>query len=767
MNKLIQVQMTRNGTTQTRTFNYDQGGQGVMLLSAINPENGTVTYTYNADATLASRRDAKNQTVNYSYDGYKRLTQVLRPDGTQDNYSYDTQPYGASVNTQGRLAAVTFAGRPDPNTNAATAFANIYNYNAAGQVTAKRLQITRGSLQPTVLEADYNYDNEGHPTSVTYPTTANNGQGIGGPGPTYSYTYDSMGRLYSMAQTNGPLFNNSQNLPVTFVQSTSYGVANELLSIAGNANAGYNGETRSYNSLFQLTQVTANSNLSALVNMQYTYPDGANIGKITKQKNWISGEEVQYQYDSLGRMITAQTTASSQGSAWGYSYSYDGFGNLLAKNVTQGNPSAGWSGGADPATNRAGGGNYDANGNMTSNPLGQMTYDVENRLTSVSGENYGYDPSNKRIQKQLTNGVEEIHFYGAAGERLGIYNLQINGSSVSCGMSSLNIYFGGKRIGRVYSYGNTGFVGLDRLGSDGGLNSYPWGEEKTTTTQNTDKYATYYRDGTGLDYADQRYYSSIMGRFLTPDPAMEGVASLIGTQNQSFENMDLENPQSWNLYAYVEGDPVNFSDPTGLVKSYCQEHPLSPDCPDGISTKDDLPPARRPKELPPPQEGPGIVGPKIVWTPPKQPKTKTTSTKTSQTDPCTRGFYVFGGDIIPLFKLPVVGKIGFEALALVGWDREKGFFHGGIGAATIGHVAIGVDATRYWKGWQEELTPIGIGGYENEPPEVGDGGGNGRRPGVGEIGAGGFVTRGAQGIWGSIGSFGGGFYGNLFGGSCQ
>jgi RHS repeat-associated protein len=192
---------------------------------------------------------------------------------------------------------------------------------------------------------------------------------------------------------------------------------------------------------------------------------------------------------------------------------------------------------------------------MTSNPLGQMTYDVENRLTSVSGENYGYDPSNKRIQKQLTNGTEEIHFYGARGERLGIYNLQINGSSLSCGMSSLNIYFGGKRIGRVYSYGNTSFVGLDRLGSDGGLNSYPWGEEKTTTTQNTDKFATYYRDGTGLDYADQRYYSSIMGRFLTPDPykANNGASG------------DPAEPQSWNRYAYVLGDPVNYYDPEGLV----------------------------------------------------------------------------------------------------------------------------------------------------------------------------------------------------------
>ena len=69
--------------------------------------------------------------------------------------------------------------------------------------------------------------------------------------------------------------------------------------------------------------------------------------------------EVRYTYDSLGRLSSAQTT----GPAWGYSYSYDGFGNLLAKNVTKGNPSAGWSGGADPATNR-GWGSFDANGNL-------------------------------------------------------------------------------------------------------------------------------------------------------------------------------------------------------------------------------------------------------------------------------------------------------------------------------------------------------------------------------------------------------------------
>jgi RHS repeat-associated protein len=63
------------------------------------------------------------------------------------------------------------------------------------------------------------------------------------------------------------------------------------------------------------------------------------------------------------------------------------------------------------------------------------------------------------------------------------------------------------------------------------------------------QYATHQKDATGLHYADQRYYQSSWGRFLTPDPAEAG---------------DLGAPQSLNLYAYVMGDPVNLNDPEGL-----------------------------------------------------------------------------------------------------------------------------------------------------------------------------------------------------------
>ncbi len=54
----------------------------------------------------------------------------------------------------------------------------------------------------------------------------------------------------------------------------------------------------------------------------------------------------------------------------------------------------------------------------------------------------------------------------------------------------------------------------------------------------------------GLDYFGARYYASTMGRWLSPDPG--GVA---------FSNPT--NPQSWNLYSYVQNNPLGAVDPDG------------------------------------------------------------------------------------------------------------------------------------------------------------------------------------------------------------
>lgn len=103
------------------------------------------------------------------------------------------------------------------------------------------------------------------------------------------------------------------------------------------------------------------------------------------------------------------------------------------------------------------------------------------------------------------------------------------------------LYFAGRRL-----------QSTDRLGFKANAKLLPSGEEITSpTTDNTgQKFATYFRDAGGLDYADQRYYTAVMVRFMTADPyiASAGVSE----------------PSSWNRYGYVGGDPINRVDPRGL-----------------------------------------------------------------------------------------------------------------------------------------------------------------------------------------------------------
>src|SRR5262249_1622536 len=72
--------------------------------------------------------------------------------------------------------------------------------------------------------------------------------------------------------------------------------------------------------------------------------------------------------------------------------------------------------------------------------------------------------------------------------------------------------------------------------------------------KNDYKFTGQKRDETGLDYFGARYYSNSFGRFVTPDwsatPAPVPFARL-------------NNPQTLNLYAYVDNNPINGIDADG------------------------------------------------------------------------------------------------------------------------------------------------------------------------------------------------------------
>ncbi|HEY7336734.1 MAG TPA: RHS repeat-associated core domain-containing protein, partial [Bryobacteraceae bacterium] len=440
-------------------------------------------------------------------------------------------------------------------------FTETYTYTQPGGVASKSLSAIRSFVgwngMPTpagaTLGASFTYDNEGRMLTEQYPgSTTIDGTGTGlitTAGPNLSYTYDSMGRLYSLTdQTSGE----------QTIQSAAYTAAGQLQQLVGGGYFGsFGSETRTYNSMLQLTQLSSGASGSNAVNIQYNYSATQNNGKIVSQTDLISGEQVSYTYDSLNRLATALSNSAT--APWGQSFTYDGFGNLTNVNVISGSaPTLGVT--YDPATNH---GSYaDANGNsMSGSCCGFYTYDVENRIVQTPGYGamyYSYAPGNKRVWRGTgtpnTTGsnpqqTDELTLWGPSGQKLGSWQMSVQNvpgyPELSCAAATgTNIYFGSKLIKNA-----GGWVYADRLGSVGKY--YPYGQERPSATQNgKEKFTGYFRDAeTGLDYADQRYEAPGMGRFLTADPYRASVGAA--------------DPGSWNRYAYTRGDPINRIDRLG------------------------------------------------------------------------------------------------------------------------------------------------------------------------------------------------------------
>lgn len=304
---------------------------------------------------------------------------------------------------------------------------------------------------------------------------------------------------------------------------------------------------RSYNGRNQMTRQT----VTGQMDIQYFYSATNNDGRPTGSKDVISGEEVTYLYDELGRLTRAETV----GPQWGNSYVFDGFGNLKQKDVTKGvAPTLSLQ--IDGNTNRIAAGQgfgYDNNGNLTTRPGQTLTYDIDNRLAQVTysggSETYSYYANNQRMKKGDT-----YYFYGAGGEELGTFALITY-------QGETNPKWIRGRV-KVQSIGGAMWINgelqySDRLGSvvrKGGVTQryYPDGEDRDTGAAGPKHFATYENDdATGLHYAQQRYYENSVGRFLTADPYQASSGP--------------SDPGSWNRYSYVQSDPINGNDPEGLM----------------------------------------------------------------------------------------------------------------------------------------------------------------------------------------------------------
>ena len=415
-------------------------------------------------------------------------------------------------------------------------FREMYSYSTAGQVTGKRLKVSglysgAYAVATDFLESSYTFDNEGRMTRHIYPAAQVGGAEVGGTD--LNYGFDAMGRLNTL-------------LSPGLISGVTYNAAGQPTAI-NSAHPLVNSETRVYNVLGQMTSLTNG------LRFEYDFPATGNDGRITAQRTYSASntlvETNTYNYDSLSRLTAAS------GGGWNATYGYDGFTNLLTvagtgpslMNIT-----------VNPTNNRVNGWTYEANGNVTQQGSFSGSYDVENRLSEASKNGavrYGYRADNRRIyeSKRGTENaggdtIEEFVTYWDAGRRMCLYKMvwATTPNSFVFAKAEENLYFGPKalRLGPITGYDWP--LAVDRLGSirrGSGKDHFPYGQENPSTTAgDKEKYATYrHAAATDLSYADQRYYATGTGRFMTADPAGDGL----------------------NWYAYVGGDPVNGSDPRG------------------------------------------------------------------------------------------------------------------------------------------------------------------------------------------------------------
>jgi RHS repeat-associated protein len=282
----------------------------------------------------------------------------------------------------------------------------------------------------------------------------------------------------------------------------------------------------------------------------YQYDGAGNIVK-------IGGGH--YLYDKVSRLTEGLVRTDHT-----QSYSYDAFGNItsITTNGEKSYINVSWSSNrlSAPVT-------YDAAGNLVSR--GGITYEwyPTGELSSRTGpglnRRFLYDAGGERLASEnLLNGVQTYTIRGLDGKVLRTYELEDGVWT----WTKDYIYRAGQLLASETPAGTNHFT-LDHLGSirvvtDGSGAYlkyhvyYPFGEEAGTEWEDEAmKFTGHERDLEGttdtdddLDYMHARYYSPIVGRFLSVDP----VEGKLGTS------------QNWNRYSYVLNNPMIYIDPNGL-----------------------------------------------------------------------------------------------------------------------------------------------------------------------------------------------------------
>jgi RHS repeat-associated protein len=515
-----------NAAGESSTYTYDALDR---ITSVTDPAGKKITLQYDAAGRILSVSDQKGATTAMAYDGFGRLARETAPDGRVTTYAY---------RLDNLLAGITYAD--------GTVVSYLYDAN-------KRL--TRETAGSEAI--NFAYDARGDLTQAS------------GAGGTVSYTYDAAGRVLTET-SGGRTITSTRNAEGERTQfslqsgtTTQYardarGLITQITAGPGTfslARDALGRRTRlglpngsvaayAYDAAGQLQKLTHDGTFDATY--QYTYDAAGRILNIAgAEAGWT------YAYDTLGRLVSADRPGES------HAYAYDEVGNVLG-------------GGAEYDTaNRlvqdaAKAYTYDGRGNLTlerdkaSGARTAYTWNARNQLTRVdfyaaaTGAasrtiTYTYDALGRRASKTDRGVVQRFVYDG--------YDLVATLGPTNATQATTTFGPGIDDPLATVAAAGTRFYSTDHLGSVVALSDassvttrFSYGPYGTTTVTGEVPFMSFAytgreQDAEDLYYYRTRYYSPSKMRFLSEDTI--GLAGGI------------------NLYRYVDGNPVNNTDPTG------------------------------------------------------------------------------------------------------------------------------------------------------------------------------------------------------------
>lgn len=495
------------------TVQYDPANQ---VLSTKDPAGAVTTYTYDQNGNLESLKDARDGITTWAYDAADRVHRMTDQLGRDTTYTY------------------TALGRPETVTDR-RGLTTEYRYDELQREVFTGFGRT-GSPGAYQYESTLTsvYDAKGRLESVTDSTP-----GAGA----VTYGYDERDRLTSE----------------TTPQGTTTRVWDEIDRLRVLKVPGLPDTTYDYDRTDRLTKVTRGT-----VEASYGYDSTGRL----KTQTLPGGIVRTADYDLAGALTSLRFSAGAQ-SLGDLTYHYDSAGRLDRTGGTWARADL-----PEPVTTAV----FDAANRLTSLDGVTRSYDNEGNLTSDGTSTYSWNARGQLAGTTGAVGAAAIK-YDPLGRRIGTtvggetWNLRYDGDNLlvedgpgaadATYLSGLGTDSAVARVDGLDGTGGASALLTDRLGSvvartAPGASTLaaeytygPYGEGRSSLADDTNPVRFTGRESgpgvpAGLQFQRARWYEPGTGRFLSEDPAgFTGAGP--------------------NLYNYVNGDPVDATDPSGAV----------------------------------------------------------------------------------------------------------------------------------------------------------------------------------------------------------